>query len=635
MSYQAIPLYGFAAVSSLEINRLHHRYQSWKYVALFSTFLPFIPFVYMAHLVQKELAAIWFGSVVLILLQHEERREKNFILAYCISFICIYGILLATMTRLYTMSGWIYYSKPDASCTFVNGSCACPANYIAYNNGTSCRYFSVYQMDAATEIFYLVGLCLLATSFVNLQNHVLQYESHVTERQKLIDKLMGQNKDLRNELQRFPQSVRIAKLDLDSPITKVTKMIRNIQIYGELETSSVKTLDYVVHLLSSNHLFEPQLKNTNMESEVNQWLQQITNHEEIKDDTLGKDLAGGANQRKWTKERSEYEFIMRPPILEALADINSWDFDIFEVHRVTNGKPLQYIGIRIYELMEFESTLGVPRAVMVRFLQKVESQYHEKNKYHNSTHAADVCHAMYYFCTMLQLNTLLQVEDLFACLIAAAIHDVDHPGYNNGFMITTSNPIALRYNDTSVLEHYHCAKGFEIMSDISCDVMEGLTPEQSKSIRSSVISMVLATDMINHFEYISKFKNSINGDGLDLNNLKQRQLLMDIAIKCGDISNTTKNNTLALSWTFRIMDEFFRQGDEESRLGLQVSPLMDRKTTVVCKCQLGFIDFIVFPLYELWDKYMNEDQKWPGMKNLDFNRQHWKRLQDELPLSPP
>ncbi|KAJ3312469.1 High affinity cAMP-specific and IBMX-insensitive 3',5'-cyclic phosphodiesterase 8B [Boothiomyces sp. JEL0838] len=419
-------------------------------------------------------------------------------------------------------------------------------------------------------------------------------------------------------------------MDLDSPITKVAKMIRNIQIYGELDTSAVKTLDYVVHLLSSNHLFEPQLKNTNMESEVNQWLQQITNHEEIKDDSLGKDLAG-TNQRKWTKERSEYQFIMSASILDALADINSWDFDVFELHRVTNGKPLQYMGMRIYELLGFEASLGVPRAVMVRFLQKVESNYHEKNKYHNSTHAADVCHALYYFITGLGLESLLQVEDLFACLIAAAIHDVDHPGYNNGFMIATSNPIALRYNDQSVLEHYHCAKGFEIMSDISCDVMEGLTLEQSKSIRSSIISMVLATDMINHFEYISKFKNSINGDALDLNNLKQRQLLMDVAIKCGDISNTTKKNTLALAWTFRIMDEFFRQGDEESRLGLQVSPLMDRKTTVVCKCQLGFIDFIVFPLYELWDKYMNEDQKWPGMKNLEFNRQHWKRLQDELP----
>lgn len=229
------------------------------------------------------------------------------------------------------------------------------------------------------------------------------------------------------------------------------------------------------------------------------------------------------------------------------------------VQSVNTGKPLQYMGMRIYELLGFEAILGVPRAVMVRFLQKVESNYHEKNKYHNSTHAADVCHALYYFITGLGLESLLQVEDLFACLIAAAIHDVDHPGYNNGFMIATSNPIALRYNDQSVLEHYHCAKGFEIMSDISCDVMEGLTLEQSKSIRSSIISMVLATDMINHFEYISKFKNSINGDGLDLNNLKQRQLLMDVAIKCGDISNTTKKNTLALAWTFRIMDEFFRQ----------------------------------------------------------------------------
>lgn len=243
---------------------------------------------------------------------------------------------------------------------------------------------------------------------------------------------------------------------------------------------------------------------------------------------------------------------------------------------------------------------------------------------------------MHFFISTLGLIKVLPIEDVFACIIAATIHDVDHPGYNNFFMIATSSPIAIRYNDVSVLEQFHCSRGFEIMADPSCNIMETLSPEQAKSVRASIVSMVLATDMINHFEHITKFKNKIIGDGLDINDYKSRQILMDIAMKCGDISNAAKPPHLAMHWTALIMDEFyhqvliFKKGDEEKRLGLIVSPLMDRQTTVISKCQLGFIEFIVTPLYEVWDKYLNEEGKLPALKFLKSNQEYWKKMNDEL-----
>jgi hypothetical protein len=108
-------------------------------------------------------------------------------------------------------------------------------------------------------------------------------------------------------------------------------------------------------------------------------------------------------------------------------------------------------------------------------------------------------------------------------LVAAAIHDVDHPGFNNGFLIASLSPLALRYNDVSVhcshllmfkvLENYHCSKGFEIMGETDCEILESLSPDQYKTVRTCIVNMILATDMINHFEYIAKFKNKINGEG--------------------------------------------------------------------------------------------------------------------------
>ena len=50
-----------------------------------------------------------------------------------------------------------------------------------------------------------------------------------------------------------------------------------------------------------------------------------------------------------------------------------------------------------------------------------------------------------------------------AILVAAAIHDVDHPGVNNKFLITVRHGLATLYNDISVLENHHLATAFKTM----------------------------------------------------------------------------------------------------------------------------------------------------------------------------
>ena len=43
----------------------------------------------------------------------------------------------------------------------------------------------------------------------------------------------------------------------------------------------------------------------------------------------------------------------------------------------------------------------------------------------------------------------------------AAIHDVGQPGVNNVFYVKTRHPVAIRYNDKSVLENMHLAITYE------------------------------------------------------------------------------------------------------------------------------------------------------------------------------
>lgn len=77
-----------------------------------------------------------------------------------------------------------------------------------------------------------------------------------------------------------------------------------------------------------------------------------------------------------------------------------------------------------------------------------------------------------------------------AAIIAAAIHDVDHPGYTNQYLINTNSELAIMYNDESVLEQHHLAVAFKLLQETCCDFIVGLNKKQRQTFRKIVIEMV-------------------------------------------------------------------------------------------------------------------------------------------------
>ncbi len=74
-------------------------------------------------------------------------------------------------------------------------------------------------------------------------------------------------------------------------------------------------------------------------------------------------------------------------------------------------------------------------------------------------HATDVVRSL--FCMLTQGGVLRTVWPdcmemmLIVAMLAAAIHDFEHKGVNNDFLIKTSDPLALLYNDNSPMENHH------------------------------------------------------------------------------------------------------------------------------------------------------------------------------------
>ena len=57
-------------------------------------------------------------------------------------------------------------------------------------------------------------------------------------------------------------------------------------------------------------------------------------------------------------------------------------------------------------------------------------------------------------------------------------------------------------------------------------------------------------------------------------------------VHCSDLSNPTKPLDIYRQWVDRIMEEFFRQGDREREIGLEISPMCDRYNATIEKSQV-------------------------------------------------
>ena len=74
---------------------------------------------------------------------------------------------------------------------------------------------------------------------------------------------------------------------------------------------------------------------------------------------------------------------------------------------------------------------------------------------------------------------------------------------------------------------------------------------------------MLATDFGKHFDILGQFKSKIASGGLDFEKAEDRRLVLQLSLKCADISHTTKSLETHRKWTEAITEEFYSQGDKE------------------------------------------------------------------------
>uniref|UniRef100_A0A672PHU0 Phosphodiesterase n=2 Tax=Sinocyclocheilus TaxID=75365 RepID=A0A672PHU0_SINGR len=428
---------------------------------------------------------------------------------------------------------------------------------------------------------------------------------------------------------RYSSMARIHSMTIEAPITKVINIINAAQESSPVTVA--EALDRVLEILRTTELYSPQLASK-------------------EDDPHTNDLVGGLMSVNMSQSQLAVPVPLNDipsSIAELLNEEECWEFNILELEAATHKRPLSYLGLKIFSAFGVCEFLNCTEATLRSWLQVIEANYHASNSYHNSTHAADVLHATAYFLRKDRVKGSLDQLDEVAALLAATVHDVDHPGRTNSFLCNAGSDLAILYNDTAVLESHHAALAFQLtVRDSKCNIFKNMERTQFRTLRQAIIDMVLATEMTRHFEHVNKFVNSINkpmsSEGSDCegqasirNSPENRLLIKRMLIKCADVANPCRPLELCIEWAGRISEEYFAQTDEEKRQGLPVvMPVFDRNTCSIPKSQISFIDYFITDMFDAWDAFASL----PGlMENLAENYKYWKNL-DEMKcksLRPP
>ncbi|RLN57756.1 hypothetical protein BBJ29_005514 [Phytophthora kernoviae] len=515
-----------------------------------------------------------------------------------------------------------------------------------------------------------------------LHAKIVEERARASHLQKEI--ILNENKSLKRMLEeRGGQTGEGAPLDFDSPMAKVLLDLKALQRATELSPELRENLDGIVTLLmrKGQNLFAPDIheqlkmkRDIDLDGDIKSWATTVLANKSYTrnrrasavfqnnaENSAGSGVNGGGGNSVKDSERSmnaasgtssmsmgsvgsnsptrSVETRLHPEVtapsdemlntVGEMMERDGWSLDTFEVAKITNNKPISFVTYIAFEQHNLFELCSVNKSTLANFLHFLDIGYH-RNPYHNACHAADVVGSVEYLISVMDngyLQDLLTYQEVFAAIVAAAIHDFRHPGKNNNFMSKSGSDLAIEFSDSSVLERMHLAEAFFLTKDPLFNIFVGFSPGQYSEVRKAIVEMVLSTDLTVHLQLVGSLKTAIiSQEECEVEH--SPMLLMKIVIKCADLGHSSKALKLHARWSDLIIEEFFLQGDDEHTLGMDISPFMNRNSENSARNQVGFFEFIVLPFFEVVAEAVFRPEFKTILDQAHKNYKLWKKAEN-------
>ncbi|CAF0765550.1 unnamed protein product [Didymodactylos carnosus] len=204
------------------------------------------------------------------------------------------------------------------------------------------------------------------------------------------------------------------------------------------------------------------------------------------------------------------------------------------------------------------------------YLTTIMHNHSPENHYHNWYHAVHVLLNCYRY--VYPLLSQLQPLDIFALLLAALNHDLDHCGISNTALINQVDPLAVKYHKVSPLEQHSIDRALEILNDeahgtalLQAVIQPNnngapVTNNEHNAAKSRVIEIfrnsILATDIsrtVDHEAILTHYLTFHNH--LDYTDSNQCLQLLTIILLCGDIGCVCEPFYQSMQWCGRLYEE--------------------------------------------------------------------------------
>ena len=187
---------------------------------------------------------------------------------------------------------------------------------------------------------------------------------------------------------------------------------------------------------------------------------------------------------------AEYQLNELQSMLNQLG--KNWNFDMFFLQEITNGKALSISGR--FNLLKYDlnAKYHISDLEAESYFTAVEGKY-KANPYHNSCHGADVLNSTLYFLLHSDISTNTSNLEVLGLIIGTLCHDVGHGALTNRFLINSRDPLAITYNDMSVLEMMHASTAYSLLQQEDMNILKHLDNDSWMLVRKVVLKLILAT----------------------------------------------------------------------------------------------------------------------------------------------
>ncbi|XP_077617333.1 cAMP and cAMP-inhibited cGMP 3',5'-cyclic phosphodiesterase 10A [Crocuta crocuta] len=278
-------------------------------------------------------------------------------------------------------------------------------------------------------------------------------------------------------------------------------------------------------------------------------------------------------------------------------------------------------GIFVYMVHRSCGTSCFELEKLCRFIMSVKKNY-RRVPYHNWKHAVTVAHCMY---AILQNNHGLFTDlELKGLLIACLCHDLDHRGFSNSYLQKFDHPLAALYS-TSTMEQHHFSQTVSILQLEGHNIFSTLSSSEYEQVLEIIRKAIIATDLALYFGNRKQLEEMYQTGSLNLNNQSHRDRVIGLMMTACDLCSVTKLWPVTKLTANDIYAEFWAEGDEMKKLGIQPIPMMDRdKKDEVPQGQLGFYNAVAIPCYTTLTQIFPPTE--PLLKACRNNLSQWEKV---------